>query len=104
MNLLLIALLVALTVWTVRRGRVWVSRWQRRRHRLSQPGATPDHPLVLHSPAVLEAARAALRCECGGEVIALGETPRLGLRVARGRCRECDRDVELYFVLPNFLH
>lgn len=104
MNLLLIALLVALSVWSVRLGRARFSRWQRRRQRESQPGATPDNPLVLQSAAVLEAARAALRCECGGEVKALGETPRLGLRVARGRCRECDRDVELYFVLPKFLH
>jgi hypothetical protein len=53
---------------------------------------------------VLEEAVAAARCECGGRVISLGETSRLGLRVARGRCAECDRDVDLYFVLPQMLN
>ena len=104
MNLLLLALLVALAVWSARLIRRQLGLRAHRRLLAARPGATADNPLVVRSAAVLEAAREALRCECGGEVRALGETPRLGLRVARGRCRECERDVDLYFVLPSFLH
>lgn len=97
-------LVVALAVWGARRGRdAWV-RARGKRAFESRPGASPDNPLVLTSARVLEDARAALRCSCGGEVKALGEAPRLGLRVARGRCMECDSDVDLYFVLPQLLN
>lgn len=104
MDLLLAALLLALAVWTGRGVRRW---WQRRRLaslRAALPGYSADRPLVLSSRHVLDDAVAAARCECGGRVIALGETSRLGLRVARGRCAECDRDVDLYFVLPQMLN
>ena len=104
MNLLLLALLVALAVWSTRLLRRQVGVRARRRALARQPGASADNPLVVRSAGMLEDAREALRCECGGAVKALGETPRLGLRVARGRCRDCDRDVELYFVLPSFLN
>lgn len=104
MDLLLLALLVALSVWGFRKG---VAAWKRaslRRARAKQPGSSADNPLVLRSAQVLEDARAALRCDCGGRVQELGETTRVGLRVARGRCVECDADVDLYFVLPHLLN
>lgn len=104
MDLLLLALLVALGAWGFRKG---TSAWKRaasRRARAKQPGLSADHPLVLTSPRIIDDARAALRCECGGRVQELGETTRLGLRVARGRCVECDADVDLYFVLPRMLN
>lgn len=104
MDLLLAALLLALAVWTGRGARRW---WLRRRlaaARAQLPGYSADHPLVLTSRHVLDDAVAAARCECGGRVLSLGEATRLGLRVARGRCVECDRDVDLYFVLPRMLN
>ncbi len=104
MDLLLAALLLALTVWTARGVR---RRWLKRRLasvRASLPGYSADHPLVLTSRHVLDDAVAAARCPCGGRVTPLGETTRLGLRVVRGRCVECDDDVDLYFVLPRMLN
>ncbi len=104
MDLLLYALLLALAVWGFRRLRSTFRRAKTRRARAGMPGASADNPLVLRSAQVLEDARAAVRCACGGRVLALGETSRLGLRVARGRCVECDADVDLYFVLPQMLN
>lgn len=97
-------LLVALAVWTVRRVLRAVEKRRERAEFLARPGASADNPIVLTSRHVLEDARASLRCACGGRVKDLGETPRLGLRVARGRCVECDIDVDLYFVLPELLN
>jgi hypothetical protein len=103
-DLLLLALLVALLVWGFRKARHAVKSASIRRTRASMPGYSPDNPLVLASARVLDEARAAARCECGGRLLELGETSRLGLRVARGRCLECDADVDLYFVLPHLLN
>jgi hypothetical protein len=104
MDLLLAALLLALAVWGFRKARASVQGAAARRALASLPGSSPDNPLVLTSPRVIDEARAAARCECGGKVLGLGETSRLGLRVARGRCVDCDADVDLYFVLPRLLH
>jgi hypothetical protein len=103
-DLLLLALLVALLVWGFRKVRSSVTDAVARRSRASAPGYSPDNPLVLASHRVLEDALAAARCTCGGRLLSLGETSRHGLRVARGRCVECDDDVDLYFVLPQFLN
>jgi len=103
-DLLLLALLVALLVWGSRKLRGWLQGAAARRSRASTPGYSPDHPLVLTSHRVLDDAQAAARCTCGGRLVALGETSRHGLRVARGRCLECDADVDLYFVLPHLLN
>ncbi len=97
---MLLALLAALVVVGVRKARVVLSR----RAMASKPGRSADNPIVLSSAQVLEDARQALRCQCGGRVQELGETSRLGLRVARGRCVECEADVDLYFVLPQMLN
>ncbi len=104
MDLLLLALLLALATWGFRKARTSVRAWRQRRERASLPGSTPDVPLTLSSPRVLVEAQRAARCGCGGRVVFLGETPRLGLRVSRGRCVECGVDVDLYFVLPHLLH
>lgn len=104
MDVLLWVLVVVLTVWLGRRALSWWTKSSERRRRASLPGMSADHPLVLTSARVIDDARAALRCECGGRVQELGETSRLGLRVARGRCVECDADVDLYFVLPQMLN
>lgn len=104
MDLLLLALLVALLVWGFRKVRASLQHAVTRRARASMPGYSPDNPLVLSSHRVLEEAQAAARCTCGGRLLSLGETSRLGLRVARGRCVECDADVDLYFVLPHLLN
>lgn len=100
----MLALVVALTVWGFRQVRDRVKAAATRRQRASVPGYSPDNPLVLASAQVLEDAQAAARCTCGGRVLSLGETSRLGLRVARGRCLECDTDVDLYFALPHLLN
>ena len=97
-------LVAVLAVWLARGARAWWLRSSARRRRAALPGLTADHPLVLTSARVIDDARAALRCECGGRVQELGEASRLGLRVARGRCVECDADVDLYFVLPQMLN
>lgn len=104
MDLLLLALVVALLVWGFRLVRDRVKAAVARRERAARPGYSPDNPLVLASARVLEDAQAAARCACGGRVLSLGETSRLGLRVAKGRCLDCDTDVDLYFVLPHLLN
>lgn len=104
MDLLLLALLLALTVWSARRLR---RAWLRRRLRQvlsTTPGRTPDNPIVLTHARQMSEALATVRCPCGGAVQPLGETPRLGLRVARGRCVECEADVDLYFVMPQYVN
>ncbi len=104
MDLLLPVLLVSLAVWGTRRVLRAVKVRREERAFLARPGASADNPLVLSSARVLEDAQAAVRCACGGRVQPLGETARLGLRVARGRCLECEADVDLYFVLPHLLN
>jgi hypothetical protein len=104
LDLLLLALLVALTVWTGRKLRDAFEVSKTKRTRAAKPGYSPDNPIVLTSHRILEDAQDAARCECGGRLITLGETTRHGLRVARGRCSECDADVDLYFVLPQLLN
>ena len=104
MDFILLALLVALAAVG---GRAVARWWKQRRFvalRTSQPGYSPDHPVVLKSAKVMEDVVEAARCVCGGRVQNLGETSRLGQRVVRGRCVDCDRDVDLYFVLPQFLN
>ena len=104
MDLLLLALLVALAVWSGRKVLTSFQTSRARRRRAAFPGFSPDNPIALTSARVLDDAKASLRCECGGEVKDLGETSRMGLRVARGRCVECDRDIDLYFTVPQLLH
>ena len=104
MDLLLLALLVALAVWGFRKVRASVKDAVARKSRASTKGYSPDNPLVLASHQVLDDAQAAARCTCGGRLLSLGETSRHGLRVARGRCVECEEDVDLYFVLPQLLN
>lgn len=104
MDLLLLALLLALLVWGFRKVRQALATAATQRARAARPGYSPDNPLVLASHRVLEEAQAAARCTCGGRLLSLGETSRHGLRVARGRCVECDADLDLYFVLPHLLN
>ncbi len=104
MDLLLLALLAALLVVGFRKVRDVIKTSSVRRTHASAPGYSPDNPLVLASHRVIEEAQAAARCDCGGKLLTLGETTRHGLRVARGRCIECDTDVDLYFVLPHLLN
>lgn len=104
MDLLLLALLVALAVWAARGAKRRWAKSRSARARATTPGFTADNPIVLRSASQLNEAVAAARCECGGRVQALGETTRLGLRVARGRCVECEEDVDLYFVLPHLVN
>ncbi|MBL8956900.1 MAG: hypothetical protein JNK82_39365 [Myxococcaceae bacterium] len=104
MDFILLALLVAMTAVS---GRAVARWWKRRRFvalRREVPGYSPDRPVLLKSAKVMEEVVEAARCVCGGRVQNLGETPRLGQRVVRGRCVDCDRDVDLYFVLPQFLN
>lgn len=104
MDLILVALLIAMGAVALRSGGRW---WKQRRFRQLRsvaPGYSPDNPVVLKSRATIDDVVDAARCECGGRVQNLGETPRLGQRVVRGRCVVCDRDVDLYFVLPQLLN
>jgi hypothetical protein len=103
-DFILLALLIALAAVGARAVRRW---WKRRRFvalRASLPGYSADHPALLSSPRAIDEVVDAARCKCGGRVRNLGETTRLGLRVVRGRCAECDGDVDLYFVLPRLLN
>lgn len=104
MDFLLLALLLALTVWGFRKVRGSVRAYRIEKVRASLPGFSADNPLRLTSPRVLEEAQASARCTCGGRVRSLGETTRLGLRVSRGQCLDCGADVDLYFVLPHLLN
>jgi len=103
-DLLLLALLVALTVWTGRKLKRFVESRSAARRWTQMPGSSADNPIVLKSGKQMEEAIGALRCQCGGRVMSLGETPRLGLRVARGRCVDCERDLDLYFVMPKYVN
>src|SRR5689334_14098928 len=101
MDFIVVALVLAMAAVGGRSAARW---WKRRRFRAlraSAPGYSPDHPVLLKSAKVIDEVVDAARCECGGRVRNLGETPRLGQRVVRGRCLDCDRDVDLYFVLPQ---
>jgi hypothetical protein len=94
-DLLTLALVVAIVVWAGR-------KLLRRRHTFA--GDSPDTALLVTSARALEEAREALRCpRCLGPITQLGETSRAGLRVARGRCLNCDLDADMYFRLPNQL-
>jgi hypothetical protein len=104
MDLLLLALLLALGVWTGRKLKAAVSERRALKARAATPGYSPDNPIVLKAGLRMEDFVAQARCVCGGKVQFLGETSRLGLRVARGRCVECERDVDLSFVLPRLLN
>jgi len=104
MDLILVALLLAMGVVAARTIR---RAWKRREFvalRGAVPGYSPDHPALLSSPRAIDEVVEAARCLCGGRVRNLGETSRMGLRVVRGRCRECDADVDLFFVLPKLLN
>jgi hypothetical protein len=103
-DLLLLALLVALAVWTGRKLKRFVDSRSAARRWNETPGSSADNPIVLKSGKQMGDALASVRCQCGGRVMSLGETPRLGLRVARGRCVDCERDVDLYFVMPNYVN
>ncbi len=104
MDLLLLALLVALAVWTGRKLKRFVDSRSAARRWNETPGSSADNPIVLKSGKQMDDALASVRCQCGGRVMSLGETPRLGLRVARGRCVDCERDIDLYFVMPNYVN
>lgn len=104
MDFILLALLLAMGAVGARSATRW---WKQRRFRALRsqlPGYSPDNPVVLKSTQVIDDTVSAARCVCGGRVQNLGETPRLGQRVVRGRCVDCDRDVDLYFVLPQLLN
>lgn len=105
MDLLLLALLVALAVWSARKARRWWARRAVDKLRLTTPGFSADNPLVVTRPKELDDALSSIRCfKCGGSVKPLGETPRLGLRVARGQCVDCEEDVDFYFVTKQLLN
>ncbi len=104
MDLLLLALLVALAVWTGRKLKRFVDSRSAARRWNETPGSSANNPIVLKSGKQMDDALASVRCQCGGRVMSLGETPRLGLRVARGRCVDCERDIDLYFVMPNYVN
>jgi hypothetical protein len=104
MDLLLVALLVAMGAVGAR----WVAAAWRRRgvalERRATPGYTPDLPVQLASFKDLDAVVARARCACGGRVAPVGETSRHGLRVVRCRCVECDEAVDLFVELPRMMH
>lgn len=104
MDLLLLALLVALAVWGFRKVTTLVKTRRAKAERAATPGFSADNPIVLKSGKQMDEAIGNARCTCGGRVMSLGETPRLGLRVARGRCVECEEDVDLYFVMPKYVN
>ncbi len=104
MDFILLALLVAMAVVGGRALQRRVKRQRYEKTRAATPGYSADHPAVLSSGKAIDEVVDAARCVCGGRVRNFGETTRLGLRVVRGRCRECDADVDLYFVLPRLLN
>jgi hypothetical protein len=103
-DFILLALLLAMGVVGARAIR---RAWKRRQYlalRAGTAGYSADHPALLSSGKAIDDVVEAARCLCGGRVKNLGETSRMGLRVVRGRCVECDADVDLYFVLPKLLN
>jgi hypothetical protein len=66
------------------------------------PGATPDHPVDVAAPAVVEIRARATPCpQCGGELEVRGDradsTPRGILREVRVVCRLCHVPRTLWF-------
>ena len=87
MDLLLLALLLALGVWGFRKLRGTLENASRRRARASMPGSSPDRPLVLSSRSVLEEAQQTARCGCGGRVLQPGRDE--SFRTPRGEGTMC---------------
>jgi hypothetical protein len=85
-------------------------RWRRRRltHVVrTGPGSSPEAAIPVRSYGEMDA-HLARRCLCGGTLEPLGEGTRelsgRRLRVARLRCRECERVEALFFDTTGILH
>ncbi len=66
------------------------------------PGATPEHPIEVAAPSVIEIKARAIPCpQCGGELEIRGDradsTPRGVLRVLELVCRRCHAPRSLWF-------
>lgn len=77
----------------------------RARHASKLPGASPERPIEVRSPAVIEPRAEALPCpECGApghvETHVVEEHPSGRLRVATVRCRDCGHRRPVYMRLP----
>jgi len=103
-DFILLALLVALAVVGARKVRQ-VRKARRVAKLVAQtPGLTPDNPLKLTTGKDLDHFVDHWQCSCGTKLTRLGETTRMGLRVVRCTCRECETDTDLYFLMPRFLN
>ncbi|HVM97690.1 MAG TPA: hypothetical protein VMT89_14945 [Candidatus Acidoferrales bacterium] len=100
---LLMTLAVIAAVAVVGWRRWEKSRWQRR-----QPGASIDQPLVVSRFDEIDATIAERRCWCGGAFAESGETSRnIGeqrFRVVRLVCKECERELLMYFDVTAVFH
>lgn len=121
MSLLLAAAALGAAAWVIRiaagqlaaadRGQLAAARddqarAQALRQYAEQPGATPEDPIPIASPAAVEARAEALPCpQCGGSchvtehVVHFAGAERL--RVAHLRCGQCGAPRSLYFRLAS---
>lgn len=79
----------------------------RDRERLAalEPGGSPERPVDVSTPAVIEGRARSTPCvQCGGELSiedhAVHADAHHSLRVVRARCRACHAPRALYFRLP----
>ncbi|MCK6554414.1 hypothetical protein L6Q96_07505 [Candidatus Binatia bacterium] len=96
-----LAIVAAVAVLGWRRLRVWRAERQR-------PGASLERALVVGGFDEIDGAIAAQRCRCGGHYSMTGETSRaIGLRrfrISRLVCKECDREILMYFDVTLVFH
>jgi hypothetical protein len=69
------------------------------------PGGSPEHPLEVHSPSVIESRARGIACpRCGGEhdVLEHAAVTVAGARLREARlvCRACGNRRSIYFRLP----
>jgi hypothetical protein len=105
MDLLLLALLLAMAVVAVRWLRASVDARRRGLRRATTPGLSGELPLRVTSFKAVDRLREGFVCpRCDGPLALVGETRRGSLLVSRARCIACDDDVDLFFELPPLLH
>jgi hypothetical protein len=105
MDLLPLALVLAMAVVAARWFRGFVEARRRRRLRQTTPGLSQARPLRVASFKDVDRRCDGFVCPgCDGRLVLRGETRRGSVLVSRTRCVACDDDVDLFFELPPLLH
>lgn len=88
---------------------VGLRRWQRARRLSRRPGASLLKPVIVQGFDEIDAAVEAQACAwCGGRLVNGGETSRNAgerrFRIVRAVCRQCERELAMYFDVTRVFH